>query len=312
MRLPGEAGDLLADTIRTLHGRGVDVRIAFNEEHGRPVPVPPPPATRPDILETLGVPLRPIPGVPDLMHHKYVVRDGSAVLTGSTNWTTDSWTKQENLFVFADSAPLAAAYSRNFEQLWRRREVEGTGLAEPAVAVEGVQTRAWFTPGRGRALSHRIAEAIGAAERRVRIASPVITAAPVLAALAQEAGEGRLDLAGVVDATQMRQVREQWSANPASAWKLPVLESVLARLPFSGKPSQPWSPQSVHDFMHAKVTVTDDVVFAGSFNLSRSGEQNAENVLEIHDAALADQAVAFIDEVRQRYPRLHGMAAGHA
>ena len=36
--------------------------------------------------------------------------------------------------------------------------------------------------------------------------------------------------------------------------------------------------------MHAKVTVADDVVFLGSFNLSRSGEENAENVLEIADA----------------------------
>ena len=41
--------------------------------------------------------------------------------------------------------------------------------------------------------------------------------------------------------------------------------------------------------MHAKVTVADDVVFVGSFNLSRSGEQNAENMLEIHDAALAER-----------------------
>ena len=41
--------------------------------------------------------------------------------------------------------------------------------------------------------------------------------------------------------------------------------------------------------MHAKVTVCDDTVFVGSFNLSRSGEKNAENVLEIEDAALADQ-----------------------
>ena len=55
--------------------------------------------------------------------------------------------------------------------------------------------------------------------------------------------------------------------------------------------------------MHAKVTVADDTVFCGSFNLSRSGELNAENVLEIHSAALADQMAAFIDTVRARYPR---------
>ena len=53
--------------------------------------------------------------------------------------------------------------------------------------------------------------------------------------------------------------------------------------------------------MHAKVTVADDWVFAGSFNLSRSGEMNAENVLEVHDAELADQLAAFIDAVRERY-----------
>jgi phosphatidylserine/phosphatidylglycerophosphate/cardiolipin synthase-like enzyme len=54
--------------------------------------------------------------------------------------------------------------------------------------------------------------------------------------------------------------------------------------------------------MHAKVTVTDDRVFLGSFNLSHSGEQNAENVLEIEDAALAHTLAAYIDDVRARYP----------
>jgi phosphatidylserine/phosphatidylglycerophosphate/cardiolipin synthase-like enzyme len=51
------------------------------------------------------------------------------------------------------------------------------------------------------------------------------------------------------------------------------------------------------------VAVTDDTVFMGSFNLSRSGEMNAENVLEVEDAALADRMAAFVDEVRRRYPR---------
>jgi phosphatidylserine/phosphatidylglycerophosphate/cardiolipin synthase-like enzyme len=56
--------------------------------------------------------------------------------------------------------------------------------------------------------------------------------------------------------------------------------------------------------MHAKVTVADDVVFAGSFNLSRSGELNAENVLELHDPALAERLAAYVDAVRARYPSL--------
>jgi phosphatidylserine/phosphatidylglycerophosphate/cardiolipin synthase-like enzyme len=54
--------------------------------------------------------------------------------------------------------------------------------------------------------------------------------------------------------------------------------------------------------MHAKVTVADDIVFLGSFNLSHSGEMNAENVLEIADSSLADRLAAFVDSVRARYP----------
>jgi phosphatidylserine/phosphatidylglycerophosphate/cardiolipin synthase-like enzyme len=54
--------------------------------------------------------------------------------------------------------------------------------------------------------------------------------------------------------------------------------------------------------MHAKITVADDISFIGSFNLSHSGELNAENVLEIRDAAIADRLAAFVDEIRALYP----------
>jgi phosphatidylserine/phosphatidylglycerophosphate/cardiolipin synthase-like enzyme len=87
-------------------------------------------------------------------------------------------------------------------------------------------------------------------------------------------------------------------------WKGPALRFLLERKTFSGKPSTPYAPGSVHDYMHAKVTVCDDTVFIGSFNLSHSGETNAENVLEIEDAALADRMADFVDSVRGRYPAL--------
>jgi len=58
----------------------------------------------------------------------------------------------------------------------------------------------------------------------------------------------------------------------------------------------------VHDYMHAKVTVADDTVFVGSFNLSHSGEMNAENVVELQDAQIAERLAAFVDDVRARYP----------
>jgi phosphatidylserine/phosphatidylglycerophosphate/cardiolipin synthase-like enzyme len=302
VRLPDPVGSRVAGSIERAAARGVAVRLAYNLEHGKRIPVPPPPRTRPDLIESLPVPTRGIPGVPDLMHHKYVVRDGESVWTGSTNWTNDSWTLQENVLLIARSRELALAFTFNFEELWRKRKVEKTGRGEPRpVDVGGNPVRPWFTPGHGPELSHRIAKAIGRARRRVRIASPVITAGPVLGTLAEVVAERRLDLAGVVDRTQMEQVVDQWRTNGQSAWKVPILAAALATGDFTGKPSTPWTPDTPHDFMHAKVTVADDTVFAGSFNLSRSGEQNAENVLEIEDAALADRLAAFIDEVRAGY-----------
>jgi phosphatidylserine/phosphatidylglycerophosphate/cardiolipin synthase-like enzyme len=306
VRLPGAVGDVVADSIRAAAARGVAVRIAFNEDGDRTVkPLPPPPRTEPSLLEQLGVPLRAIPGDPDLMHHKYVVRDGGAVWTGSTNWTLDSWTREENVLLTVASEGVARAYTRDFADLWSRGRVEGSGSFDTApVDVGGVAVRAWFSPGRGPELSHRIAKRIGAAKRRVRIASPVLTAAPILAALNQALGEGRVDVAGVSDATQVAQVFGQWRANENSAWKGPLLARVLSGLPWSGKVSTPYAPGAVHDYMHAKVTVADDVVFVGSFNLSRSGEENAENVLEIADAGLAERMAAFVDAVRARYPAI--------
>jgi phosphatidylserine/phosphatidylglycerophosphate/cardiolipin synthase-like enzyme len=302
VRLPGEPGELVAGALRDAAARGVAVRIAYNADHPEEVFFPPPPSTRPELLEALPFPTCGIPGVPDLMHHKYAVCDGEAVWTGSTNWTSDSWTMQENVVLRAHAPELAAPFTHNFEELWTTRDVDRSGRERPrAVQVDGHDCRAWFTPGHGAELSHRIAKAIGSARRRVRIASPVITAGPILGTLAQIAADRRVDLRGVLDRPQMEQVFRQWRKNPRSAWKVPILAAVLSHADFKGKPSTPYGADTPHDFMHAKVTVADDAVFCGSFNLSRSGEENAENVVETRDPELAERLAGFVDGVRARY-----------
>ena len=299
-----ETREVVAGAIRDAAARGVAVRILYNVDHPNPIPVPPPPEPDVALISALGVPSKAIAGVPDLMHHKFVVRDGESVWTGSMNWTDDSWSRQENVVVTVDSAELAKPFTLDFEELWRDGDVERSGFAaEPRpVEVDGLRVRAWFTPGFAEALTHRIAKKVGRAER-VRICSPVITSAPVLATLAQRIADGKGDIAGCVDATQMEDVLRQWKAQGTVAWKIPLLQQVLAGS-FSGKNSTPWAPGSLHDFMHAKVVVADNTVFVGSFNLSHSGEQNAENVVELEDPELAEQLGAFVDEVRGRYPRV--------
>jgi phosphatidylserine/phosphatidylglycerophosphate/cardiolipin synthase-like enzyme len=303
VRLPGEPGDVVADALRAANERGVRVRIAYNADHPERLTFPPPPRTKPELLEAMPFPTCGIPGIPDLMHHKYVVRDRESVWTGSMNWTTDSWTLQENVVLVVEDAPeLAAEYAQNFDELWSTRNVDASGHQDPRrLELDGREVRAWFTPGHGEELSHRIGQAIGRARKRVRIASPVITAGAVLGTLAEVAAERRVDLRGVIDRTQMEGVVYQWRTNGHSAWKIPILAAVLSNADFKGKHSTQYTPETPHDFMHAKVTVADDVVFAGSFNLSRSGEMNAENVVEVHDAELADRLATFIEAIRERY-----------
>ena len=288
--------------------RKVQVRLVYNVEFGREIAVPRPPLARPELVEALPVETRAIPGVPDLMHHKYVVRDGEAVLTGSTNWTDESWSREENLIAVVNSRPLAARYRENFEELWQRRDVEHSGHIDSApIEIDGHRVRPWFAPGHGEALAHRIARRLGQAKRRIRIASPVLTSGPILGTLAELVGNGNRggpDIAGVVDATQVAEVIHQWRGRVQVGWKEHALRSLIEHAPWAGKVSTPWTPYSVHDYMHAKIVVADDAVFLGSFNLSRSGEKNAENTLEIEDGELAERLAAFIDDIRGRYPRL--------
>jgi phosphatidylserine/phosphatidylglycerophosphate/cardiolipin synthase-like enzyme len=288
--------------------RNVRIRLVYNVDFGKEIAVPRPPMTRPELLDALKVEARAIPGVPDLMHHKYIVRDSETVLTGSTNWTDDSWTREENLIAVVSSAELAARYRQNFEELWEKPDVASSGHVDSApIDVDGHSIRPWFTPGHGAALAHRIARRLGQAERRIRIASPVLTSGPILGTLAELSANhshDRPDIAGVLDATQVAEVIHQWRTRPQVGWKESALRSLIANVPFSGKRSTPWNPESVHDYMHAKVVVADDAVFLGSFNLSRSGESNAENVLEIEDAELAERLATFVDAIRGAYPPL--------
>jgi len=309
IRLPDPVGSVVADAFRAAAERGVDVRLAYNDvladpDAGNFLPaVHPPPETNPDILSQLPIEAKGISGIPDLMHHKYMVRDEAAVWTGSANWSIHSWTRQENVLAIVEHEEIAREYLENFEELWTTGKVSLSGRGDPnPIRVGDATVRVWFTPGHGEALAQRISTRLGEARSRIRIASPVLTSGPILGTLAEIAGRDGFDVAGVVDEPQTDRVYEQW-ATTGSKWKIPLLARVIESIEFSGKRSVPWGSGTVRDFMHAKVTVADDTVFLGSFNLSRSGEENAENMIEIEDPGTAGAMADFIDGTRALYPR---------
>jgi phosphatidylserine/phosphatidylglycerophosphate/cardiolipin synthase-like enzyme len=305
-----ERAQVIAGTLRELRDRGVRVRIADHDERRAVREVPdnvPRPADPPEYIDALGLDVRPIVGYGVLMHHKYAVVDGERVWTGSMNWTEDSFTLQENCIVTLESAEVAAWYMRDFEELWRRpRHPEKSGRFDTEWAdatFEGapVRVRPYFCPGRGPELAALIGSRIACARERVLVCSPVLTSGPILGALSDVVGRGVVPVTGVVDRTQMRDVLRQWGSRPKASWKPAAFRFVASAAGFGGKDSIPWGPRTVHDFLHAKLVVCDDWAFAGSYNHSRAGEENAENVLAIDGRAVADHVAATIREFAERY-----------
>src|SRR5437762_2536600 len=76
--LGAETEGVVVGAIEAAAKRGVAVRLAYNADHRNPIPVPPPPECTPEDVEKLAVPTKAIAGIPDLMHHKFVIRDRSS------------------------------------------------------------------------------------------------------------------------------------------------------------------------------------------------------------------------------------------
>jgi phosphatidylserine/phosphatidylglycerophosphate/cardiolipin synthase-like enzyme len=305
----GPANTLLAAFDAALK-RGVSVRLMFNQDHPGAIVDPPPSQVDwefVDRLKAAGVHIKPVDGVPDLMHHKYVIRDSgaalAALLSGSSNWTNDSWNREENVILTIESEEIAADYAINFQGLWDNPVVSASGdNSYPWTPLaDGTRVRPYFCPGRSLKLVHAMSRSIASAVRRVRVCSPVITSGPILGTLAEVIAAGKVDVGGVYDATQMDEVQSQWSSQGGTEWKIAAFRSVIAGGRFGGKRSTPYAKGTVHDFMHAKMLVADDYTYVGSFNLSRSGESNAENVIQIESAAMAETCASYIDGVAARY-----------
>jgi phosphatidylserine/phosphatidylglycerophosphate/cardiolipin synthase-like enzyme len=288
----------------------VQVRIGYNAGQRQNDPVPPPSGSSAAFLDPLNLSVCSIRGHGALMHHKYIVRDAAtdraAVWTGTTNWTVDSWTREENVILQLFSRELADFFHRDFEELWESGDVENTGRrdggsVEITHAGQPIPARVWFSPGQGVDMAQAVAHAMTSARHRILVASPVLTVGTILGALADVIHVGRVAVQGVYDLTQMEEVRRQWAAEPEAAWKIAAFDGIARAARFAGKRSTPYAPGSVHDYMHLKMIVVDDAVFTGSYNFSHSGEENAENLLRLDSSAFAGRCADAIHALVQRY-----------
>jgi len=288
---------------------GVQIRFCFDGD--KPVQPniaagqDPAPAGTSAFVQSLGYPWKRIAGM-KLMHSKSIVRDRESIWTGSLNFTGDAFTLMENNVVTIDSAPLAAYYAADFEQLWEKENFENTGKihTEPVALTFGDQpatARVMFSPGCGLEIDTEIARRVRSAQRRVRICSLLINSGTLIGELQNLLHAGRVPVDGIYDRTQMAEVYTQWQEVPSNHWKIPALQEIVTRAHLAGKNSTPYSPTSRHDFMHNKVLVIDDTVITGSYNFSRSAQFNAENILFIESAPLAETYSRYIDHLKSKY-----------
>jgi phosphatidylserine/phosphatidylglycerophosphate/cardiolipin synthase-like enzyme len=288
---------------------GIKIRFCYDADKPSPPNVAagqdPAPSGTGAFVQSLGYPWRRIAGM-KLMHSKFVVRDGQAVWTGSANMTNDAFTLMENNIVEIDSQALANYYAEDFEQLWEKENFENTGEihTQPvpvSFAGQSAEVRVMFSPGCGLKIDSEIARRVRAAQRRVRICSLLINSGTLIGELGNLLRRGRVAVDGIYDRTQMEQVYVQWQEVPQNRWKIDALKEIIARAGLIGKNSTPYSAPGRHNYMHNKVLVIDDTVITGSFNFSRSAQFNAENILFIESAPLANTYSAYIDHLKSKY-----------
>jgi len=160
-----------------------------------------------------------------------------------------------------------------------------------------------FSPVLGHEIDSEIARRVREARRRVRICSLLINSGTLISELGNLLQRGTVVVDGIYDRTQMADVYRQWQEVPQNRWKIGALQEIIARAKLVGKNSTPYTPTSTHDFMHDKVLVIDDTVITGSYNFSRSAQFNAENILFIESASLAETYSAYIDHLIQKYKK---------
>jgi len=299
----------LAAALRERAETGVEIRFCYDAD--KP-PQPdlaagqdPAPAGTGAFVQSLGYPWRRIAGI-KLMHSKFVVRDQQAVWAGSANMTDDAFTLMENNIVEIDSQALANYYVQNFEDLWEKENFEHTGdIHTESVPLtfsdQPAAARVMFSPGCGLEIDSEIARRVRVAQRRVRICSLLINSGTLIGELGNLLRRGRVAVDGIYDRTQMEQVYVQWQGVPQNRWKIGALKEIIVRAGLIGKDSTPYTPAGRHNFMHNKVLVIDNTVITGSYNFSRSAQFNAENILFIESAPLADVYSAYIDHLKSKY-----------
>jgi phosphatidylserine/phosphatidylglycerophosphate/cardiolipin synthase-like enzyme len=226
------------------------------------------------ILRDAGIPIVPDERAP-IMHHKFAVRDGEEVWTGSWNLTVGDTYRLNNNAVRMRSPELAKAYTTEFEGMFVQKKFNlprPRNQVNPPIQVGNMKVQVLFSPEDG--VAAKVAERVSQAQTEIRFLAFSFTHDGIGQAVLARAKAG-VKVAGVFEKTGSETRFSEYGA-----MKQAGLEVYQDGNPY---------------VMHHKVFVLDGktTVF-GSFNFSDGADKdNNENCLIVEDP---DFAASFHEE----------------
>lgn len=232
---------------------------------------------------------------PDIFHQKFIVRDPSAVLTGSTNFTPTGVGTNLNHVVIIDDPQVAKIYQREFKEIRQGRFGklnEGHDPAPSDLIIDGVPIRVAFAPDHSPEME--IMKQMLKAKTRIDFA---------IFTFAQSSGIDDTMIALSAAGLQVRGALDGSQANQTWAATRPVNNAgaSLFLVPKSA---------AVNKLHHKLMVVDGQVIVAGSFNYTGPATRlNDENIVIIGDLedttpgsaqkqkALASFALSEIDHI---------------
>lgn len=240
--------------------RGVEVRVVYDDEFSDPDP-------QMNELKQAG-----IPAMPDqrsaFMHNKFFVFDGSCVWTGSLNISVNAaYRNNENALYFC-SPEAAQNYTTEFEEMFSGQfgPSSPSDTPFPSFTIQGITLEIYFAP--EDEVMDQIVSEILSAQVSIHFMAFSFTSDPLREAM-RAAMEKGVSVAGIFE---VRGADSQYSEC------VPLLESG-ADVTLDGNP---------RTFHHKVIIIDSQTVILGSFNFSKSAnEENDENLPIVHDPALA-------------------------
>ena len=210
------------------------------------------------------------------MHNKFCVGNGW-VLTGSTNPTVNDITKNDNVIFVVESPLLAENYRSEFDELWGGTFGKGEKVPHRRVYINGKLIENYFCP--EDSCEDHVSDTLEHAQKSIYFMTFSFTSDRLGKVLSEKVKNG-VEVRGVFEKRQDSRYSEFDTLNEAGA------DVVYDHNPAT---------------MHLKMFIVDnETVVLGSYNPSaNANERNDENILIVHDAAIAAQAMKKFESAYQ-------------